>query len=182
MCCWQTKGINCTWLGQRCSSAGWALDPLCCWYRFDSTVQQGIFLLESAVSAGSLPVFLQPWCALCTLTSTYMLKIPSIGSHAIVWIHEDTTLADLTKKCTHRWGYMLALDWISVMWNRRRLENFCQVNRWREFTACDWFFLQESKGAQAYLHVTLLVVSHFSKQGGGGGAKSLGRLWDDKHT
>ena len=31
VCCWQTKGINCTWLGQRCSSAGWALSLVYCW-------------------------------------------------------------------------------------------------------------------------------------------------------
>ena len=41
----------------------YSVGPACCWSRFDSQVQQGIFLPEPTFSADSLTVSIQPSCA-----------------------------------------------------------------------------------------------------------------------
>ena len=46
--------VSVRWSGWGCSSVGWSIGPSCCWRRFDSPVQQGIFLPESTFSADSL--------------------------------------------------------------------------------------------------------------------------------
>ena len=56
---------------------------------------------ESTFSADCLMVFEQPPCSIaCILTSVPTLKIPSIGSHTIVWILENTarTLGEPLKR------------------------------------------------------------------------------------
>ena len=51
----------------------------------------GMFLQESASSAGSLMGSIKPPCA---STSVRTLKIASTGSHTIVWPHKNTAHTD----------------------------------------------------------------------------------------
>ena len=55
--------------------------------------QRGIFLPESTSRADSLAVSVQPPCATAS-TSVRWLKIPSTGSHTIVWTHGKTAHTD----------------------------------------------------------------------------------------
>ena len=58
------------------STVGESIGLACCWCRFDSMVQQGIFLSESTFSVDSLIVSVQPLVQSHALTSVRMLKIP----------------------------------------------------------------------------------------------------------
>ena len=72
-------------------------------------MRQGIFLPQSASSADSLTVSVQPPCAIACTTSVRTLEIPPNGKHTIVRTQENT--ADTL---TGMGGAALALSLIHI--------------------------------------------------------------------
>ena len=59
-------------------------------YRFERSVRRGTFLPESTFSADFRTMFVQPPCVIARITkSVRTLRIPSNGSHSIVWTYDS---------------------------------------------------------------------------------------------
>ena len=68
--------------------------PVAILTRVQVPVRQIIFLPESASSADSLTVSVQPPCAVACITSVRTLTLPNAGSCTVVWTQENTTHTD----------------------------------------------------------------------------------------
>lgn len=79
-----------THLGQGCSSLGWALSPVCSGCRFDSPLQQGIFLPAIFQCRLFLWHLYSPHVQSHAWTSVFIIKMPCVGSYTVIWTQENT--------------------------------------------------------------------------------------------